>query len=303
MVFISGGLTVVFGSLFIMQYVDTKKYAPTLHKLYLFQIFLGLLTIINPFFLSYFISLRIFNMLGFTFGFLGVAVIIQTYNKSRASKYFTFAWSFLLFGILVIAIRQTGIIPENFITKYSLQIGSALEMILLSIGLGDKINILKEEKLQTQKDAIEEQKKLITSYARFVPEQLLTFLGKDIITKVGLGDSVQKDMTILFSDIRAFTSISETLSPSENFGFINSYLETMGPIIRKHNGFIDKYIGDAIMALFPQKPSDAIDASIEMLEELYKLNVRRKSKGFAPISNGMYMMWFGRRHVLMKMVL
>ncbi|HMX34425.1 MAG TPA: adenylate/guanylate cyclase domain-containing protein, partial [Leptospiraceae bacterium] len=80
--------------------------------------------------------------------------------------------------------------------------------------------------------------------------------------------------------------ISESLSPSENFGFINSYLETMGPIIRKHNGFIDKYIGDAIMALFPQKPSDAIDASIEMLEELHKLNVKRKAKGYSPISIG-----------------
>ncbi|MBP9886986.1 MAG: guanylate cyclase [Leptospiraceae bacterium] len=286
MVFISGGLIVISGSLFIMEYINTKKHALFIHKLYIAQIILSFATIINPFFFSYYITLRIFNIVGFTFGIFGIAVIIKTYKKSRATKYFTLAWSFLIFGILVIATRQTGFIQESFITKYSMQIGAVLEMILLSIGLGDKINILKEEKLQTQKDAIEEQKKLITSYARFVPEQLLTFLGKDIITKVGLGDSVQKDMTILFSDIRAFTSISETLSPSENFGFINSYLETMGPVIRKHNGFIDKYIGDAIMALFPQKTSDAIDASIEMLEELYKLNVKRKSKGFAPISIG-----------------
>ena len=60
----------------------------------------------------------------------------------------------------------------------------------------------------------------------------------------------------------------------------------MGPCIRKHNGFIDKYIGDAIMALFPEKPSDAIDASIEMLEELHQLNLKRNEKGFKSISIG-----------------
>ncbi len=214
-------------------------------------------------------------------------------KKFRPARFYFLAWAqFILLSFFYVG-KTFGVMPNTFLTTYGPQIGSALEAILFSLALADRINILKKEKEESQKaliakqeESIATQKELIHSYARFVPEQLLTFLGKDIITKVGLGDSVQKDMTILFSDIRAFTSISETLSPSENFGFINSYLETMGPIIRKHNGFIDKYIGDAIMALFPQKPSDAIDASIEMLEELYKLNVRRKSKGFAPISIG-----------------
>jgi adenylate cyclase len=215
------------------------------------------------------------------------------FNGFRAARFYLLGWTFVLTGILLFTIKSIGIIPTNFFINNSVAIGAVFEVILFSLALADRINILKKEKEESQKaliakqeESIATQKELIHSYARFVPEQLLTFLGKDIITKVGLGDSVQKDMTILFSDIRAFTSISETLSPSENFGFINSYLETMGPIIRKHNGFIDKYIGDAIMALFPQKPSDAIDASIEMLEELYKLNVKRKAKGFTPISIG-----------------
>ena len=279
-------MVVVTMILFIRDYLNTKVNTPVLHKMIKVYLPLNCLFIITPFFFSYSTSIKITFGLGISIVILIVSIIIRTIRKVRAAKYFALAWASLLMGMFLFALRASAIFPDSFITNYLIQIGSALEMILLSIGLGDKINILKEEKLQTQKDAIEEQKKLITSYARFVPEQLLTFLGKDIITKVGLGDSVQKDMTILFSDIRAFTSISETLSPSENFGFINSYLETMGPVIRKHNGFIDKYIGDAIMALFPQKPSDAIDASIEMLEELYKLNVKRKSKGFAPISIG-----------------
>ena len=93
-------------------------------------------------------------------------------------------------------------------------------------------------------------------------------------------------MSILFSDIRSFTSISETMSPKDNFGFLNSYLKVTGPVIRKNKGFIDKYIGDAIMALFPETASDAVDAGIEMLEEVHKLNVKRKEWGKIPIQIG-----------------
>ncbi len=281
-----GGITIACMLLFMSNYLSTKTTTPILHKILFVLLGANVLAVLCAFIIPYEISIKITFLSEVFLVILVIGIVFRTLLRVRAAKYFALAWASLILGGFLFGLKSIAFLPENFITNFSFQIGSALEMILLSIGLGDKINILKEEKLQTQKDSIEEQKKLITSYARFVPEQLLTFLGKDIITKVGLGDSVQKDMTILFSDIRAFTSISETLSPSENFGFINSYLETMGPVIRKHNGFIDKYIGDAIMALFPQKPSDAIDASIEMLEELYKLNVKRKSKGFAPISIG-----------------
>ena len=87
--------------------------------------------------------------------------------------------------------------------------------------------------------------------ARFVPRQFLDFLGKESITDIQLGDQVQKEMTIMFSDIRDFTSLSETMTPKENFDFINNYLGYMEPVIRTNNGFIDKFMGDAIMALVP----------------------------------------------------
>jgi len=79
------------------------------------------------------------------------------------------------------------------------------------------------------------------------------------------------NMTVLFSDIRSFTTLSEKMSPQDNFSFINAYLKEMGPIIREYNGFIDKYIGDVIMALFI-KADDALNASIAMLKKLYAFN-------------------------------
>ncbi|MCA1995179.1 MAG: GAF domain-containing protein, partial [Coleofasciculus sp. S288] len=95
------------------------------------------------------------------------------------------------------------------------------------------------------------------AFSRFVPRQFLQFLEKESIVDVQLGDQVQKEMSVLFSDIRDFTSLSESMTPQDNFKFINAYLSRMEPVIIEHQGFIDKYIGDAIMALFSGSADDA----------------------------------------------
>ncbi|MDY6784820.1 MAG: ATP-binding protein [Cyanobacteriota bacterium] len=114
--------------------------------------------------------------------------------------------------------------------------------------------------------------KINLAYNRFVPNEFLQFLDKESIVDVELGDRIQKHMTVLFSDIRSFTTISERMSPKENFDFLNAYLSRVGPIVRNHQGFIDKYIGDAIMALFPQTADDAVQAAIEMQRQVALYN-------------------------------
>lgn len=128
--------------------------------------------------------------------------------------------------------------------------------------------------------------KINLAYARFVPREFLQFLGYESIIDVQLGDQVQKDMTILFSDIRSFTSLSERLSPRENFNFINSYLSRVGPVIRNYNGFVDKYIGDAVMALFPNRAEDALQAALDMQKQVTIYNVHRQKSGYMPIAIG-----------------
>ena len=123
------------------------------------------------------------------------------------------------------------------------------------------------------------------SIERFVPHAFLAIVGKPSIVDVELGDNKLKTMTILFSDIRSFTNLSEAMTPDENFAFINAYLERMGPVIRDHNGFIDKYIGDAIMALF-ESADDAVRAGLAMLEALDAFNAGRRATGRAPIGIG-----------------
>ncbi len=124
------------------------------------------------------------------------------------------------------------------------------------------------------------------SLERFVPKEFLSFLDRRSISEVRLGDQTLRNMTVLFSDIRSFTTISESLSPQESFNFLNSYLERVGPIIRYHGGFIDKYIGDAIMALFPDSPSRAVEAAIAMQFAVRAFNEERVGLGQRPIQVG-----------------
>ncbi|MDM8568297.1 response regulator [Thiotrichales bacterium HSG1] len=124
------------------------------------------------------------------------------------------------------------------------------------------------------------------SYERFVPHEFLNFLNKESIVDINLGDQVEKEMTILFSDIRDFTSISEKLTPEDNFDFINTYLGYMEPVILQYQGIIDKYIGDAIMVLFPTNADDALKGAIAMLKVLAKYNNTLRYTEFGKINIG-----------------
>lgn len=124
------------------------------------------------------------------------------------------------------------------------------------------------------------------AFSRFVPRQFLQFLDRESIVDVELGDQVQQEISVLFSDIRNFTALSETMTPQENFQFINSYFSCMESAIMKNNGFIDKYIGDGIMALFGGTANDAVNAGITMLKNLDDFNQKRLENGYLPIEIG-----------------
>jgi class 3 adenylate cyclase len=136
--------------------------------------------------------------------------------------------------------------------------------------------------LQAQQTTIDEARALTErltqlndAFRRYVPQEFLRLLRKESIVHIKLGDCIERRMTVLFSDIRSFTTLSESMSPPDTFEFINSYLRAMEPMVGRHNGFIDKYVGDAIMALFDTKPDDAVLAAIDMLRALDEFNNHR----------------------------
>ena len=140
--------------------------------------------------------------------------------------------------------------------------------------------------METTKNSANRIQLLMRAYERFVPNEFLNMLGKEDITSIQLGDQIETNMTILFSDIRGFTSMSEELTPQQTFDFLNSYLSQMEPVIMSHNGIIDKYIGDAIMALFPASADNALNCANAMIERLGEYNIGRKRAGYEPIRIG-----------------
>lgn len=121
---------------------------------------------------------------------------------------------------------------------------------------------------------------------RFVPEELTRILGKRSIVDVTLGDHVEGTMGVVFSDLRAFTTLSEQLSPDATFRFLNHYLAEIGPVTRAHGGYIDKYVGDAILAIFPNGPDDALQAALAMQRQVDVFNKAREAAGEPPVTIG-----------------
>ena len=118
---------------------------------------------------------------------------------------------------------------------------------------------------QSLETLFNEKDKAENFYYKFVPQKFKEYLGKENISDLALGDASSRDLTVLFCDIRSFSINSEIMTAKENFAFVNTVYGKAGPIIRENNGFIDKYIGDAIMALF-ESADDAVKAG----NELYK---------------------------------
>ncbi len=157
----------------------------------------------------------------------------------------------------------------------------------LSLGANDYLPkpFHKEELLARIKTQIDLHH-IFTVTGRFVPNEFIRSLNRERITDIHLGDHTELEVTVLFTDIRDYTTLSETMSPEENFKFVNAFHGRMGPIIREHGGFINQYLGDAIMALFPNSPQKALEAAIDMQRKLVDYNAQRIHEGRTAIRIG-----------------
>lgn len=137
-------------------------------------------------------------------------------------------------------------------------------------------------------EGLKERDKVKSLFSKFHGSSIAEDLLKG---DMGVGGQ-NKEVTVFFSDIRGFTSYSENRTPEEVVSMLNEYFEVMVAIINKHGGVVDKFIGDAIMAVWgapkgtEQDTENALRACIEMRRSLVELNDRRKARGQDPILIG-----------------
>lgn len=278
---------------FIRTFLNFKNIRPLIDKAFIVLIIITSVAVPLTF-VHYNTAVKVAIVINFV---MPLAVLITStilaFQKNHLARYFIPAFAIFLFAMVVRALLYSGAIDKHPITYYSLHYGSVTQIVILSMALVQRINTIRKESEQNQKmmilhqkEALEAQSKLNRAYARFVPQQFLQFLNKSSIEEVQLGDSIEKTMTVLFLDIRSFTQISEQMQPDENFRFLNAIYRRISPIIRKHHGFVDKYIGDAVMALFPGKPDDAVAAAVEMQNMIKRLSKVRTRMSLEPIKVG-----------------
>ena len=148
-----------------------------------------------------------------------------------------------------------------------------LTMIVIYLGI-TVYRYIKEE---------QEKKKIRGAFQYYLTASVINEMLKDP-TKLKLGGD-KKDLTVLFSDIRGFTTISEKLTPEELVRLLNEYLTAMTNIVFKYEGLLDKYMGDAIMAVFgapldqPDHPQRACFTALGMLDELHRLQKKWQEEG------------------------
>lgn len=147
-----------------------------------------------------------------------------------------------------------------------------------------------EERFRLKAD---EAMRLTQTFQKFVPRQFVEHFAKHGTVNLELGHADEDEVAILFCDIRGFTGLSERMRPQELMNFLNSYFLRMNDPIHQNGGFIDKFIGDAIMALFDHpggtqthKTRDALSAALDLRKAITIYNMHRSNSGYEPINIG-----------------
>ncbi|MFM8321727.1 MAG: adenylate/guanylate cyclase domain-containing protein [Chloroflexota bacterium] len=138
----------------------------------------------------------------------------------------------------------------------------------------------------TIQSAVQQQANVLRAAQRFIPTAYLEFLEKSDITDIQLGDHVSAEMTVMFTDLYGFTSLSEKMTAQENFNFVNAYLQLVSPLVQQHNGLVVKFLGDGMMAIFPYGVDDAVKSAIAQQNAIREFNAHLEQNSLPPIQAG-----------------
>ncbi len=195
---------------------------------------------------------------------------------NRTARFFLVAWFSVILSAFGAPLRNLALLPSALV-DHALQIGFFFQMFLFSLALADRINVMRRSATVAESELSEYHE----ASSRFVPE-FVRYLHRDL-REISLGQSVDLTLTVMFSDIRAFTRLSATMNSVELLKFLNAYYARLNPAVENFGGFIDKHIGDSVLAVFPENPDSALIAAVNAIYELNGYNEQRISSGYVPI--------------------
>jgi adenylate cyclase len=193
-------------------------------------------------------------------------------------------------GISVVVGSRLASVMSNALKRvnFALQRVEELDYVHVEpVHTGDELEALASG-FNRMVDGLKERDKLRTTFGKYMTASVMDHL---LGGKVALGGEPLR-VTVLFSDIRGFTTISEKMDPQHLVALLNEYFTEMVNIVMDEGGVVDKYIGDAIMAVFGapvSKPGDAVNAvraAVRMRRALHDLNERLAARGLPPLKTG-----------------
>jgi diguanylate cyclase (GGDEF)-like protein len=156
-----------FGAMFTRSFLETRRTALGLDRIVLASLIVFALCTVSPFVIPYRISAILVSLSGIGFSAVAVASGIVCWKRGRpGATYFLLAWTLLLAGVAATGLRNFGWLPTTGLTSHAMQIGSALEMLLLSSALADRINVMRREKEEAQAEAMSAHKEVVQTMQR-----------------------------------------------------------------------------------------------------------------------------------------
>jgi class 3 adenylate cyclase len=205
----------------------------------------------------------------------------SVHNSIKALIYAPLKVKQRVMGVIILANHQPVLYTAGhlkLLTTLALQSSSAIDSALLY-----------DKNIREVREREEAMKRIHEVTNKFVPYEFIHALGKEVLTDVKRGDQTEKIVTVLFTDIRDYTTLAENMTPEENFSFISAFNELLGPIVREFHGFIIQYLGDAIMAIFPGGATDSVSAAVAMQRAVENFNGKQVLKNLPVIQIGVGM--------------
>ena len=301
-------VTSLFSFVFTRRILETKHRVPRWDKVIVWGFFPIYTLIIILSIAGKNLYASILNQLtGLIALFFLLSLAVAVYRKGfRPARYYIFACFFYFLGVLLYTVKGMTLLPFNFITNNSIEIGSTLQMIMFSFVIADRLKIFKQEKEKAQEELVEslreneqlilgqkemlevkvkertqelaaEKEKSDSLLLNILPEETAQELKEKGFAEPKLFESV----TVLFTDFKDFTKISEKLSPAQLVAEIDYCFRAFDEIVARHNVEKIKTIGDSYMAAGGLPVSnnthakDVLCAAVEILHFIQTHNEKR----------------------------